>query len=42
MAEKAASEVLSLPMHPWLAEEEQTKVVKALTKVARYPEGGTR
>jgi len=29
-SEKAAGEVLSLPMHPWLTEEEQDKVVNAV------------
>ncbi|SCA58775.1 UDP-2-acetamido-2-deoxy-3-oxo-D-glucuronate aminotransferase [Chlamydiales bacterium SCGC AB-751-O23] len=32
-AEKAASEVLSLPMHPYLTEEDQSRVVKGLKEV---------
>jgi UDP-2-acetamido-2-deoxy-ribo-hexuluronate aminotransferase len=30
VAEKAANEVLSLPMHPWLTEKEQDLVVNAV------------
>lgn len=33
VAEKASQEVLSLPMHPWLTEEEQEKVVYAVKKI---------
>jgi UDP-2-acetamido-2-deoxy-ribo-hexuluronate aminotransferase len=32
VSEKAASEVLSLPMHPWLTIEEQDRVIDALQK----------
>jgi len=31
-AEKASREVISLPMHPFLSEEDQDKVVAAVTK----------
>lgn len=31
-AEQAANEVLSLPMHPWLTQEEQKKIASALKK----------
>lgn len=30
ISEKAASEVLSLPMHPWLTEKDQTMVINAI------------
>ncbi len=33
VAEKAASEVVSLPMHPWLTEEEQNKIIEAVHEV---------
>lgn len=32
-AEKAANEVLSLPMHPWLTEEEQNHIVNTVKQV---------
>lgn len=31
-SEKAANEVLSLPMHPWLTEEDQSRVIAAVKK----------
>lgn len=33
IAEKAANEVLSLPMHPWLTEEEQDHIVNAVKQI---------
>jgi UDP-2-acetamido-2-deoxy-ribo-hexuluronate aminotransferase len=36
VSEKAAKEVLSLPMHPWLTLEEQDNVVAALKKAMKY------
>ncbi|MCB1112477.1 MAG: DegT/DnrJ/EryC1/StrS family aminotransferase [Chlamydiales bacterium] len=34
IAEKAAKEVLSLPMHPWITEEEQDQVINAVKQYA--------
>lgn len=36
-SEKAAQEVLSLPMHPWLTEDEQDRVVEAIKEAALTP-----
>jgi UDP-2-acetamido-2-deoxy-ribo-hexuluronate aminotransferase len=35
VAEKAADEVLSLPLHPWMTDEEQARVIEVVLEVAR-------
>ncbi|MBS4167784.1 DegT/DnrJ/EryC1/StrS family aminotransferase [Parachlamydia sp. AcF125] len=37
VAEKMAEEVISLPMHPWLTEEEQIKIVNAVKEFCCIP-----
>jgi UDP-2-acetamido-2-deoxy-ribo-hexuluronate aminotransferase len=37
VAERAAREVLSLPMHPFLTEEDQDRVIEALARALRSP-----
>lgn len=37
-AEAASKEVLSLPMHPWLTEQEQEQIIGALREVAQAPQ----
>lgn len=36
-SEKAANQVISLPMHPWLSEEEQDKVIEAVQSFLLTP-----
>ncbi len=35
VAEKAAGDVLSLPLHPWMTDEEQAQVIEVVLKVAK-------
>jgi len=35
VAEKAAGDVLSLPLHPWMTDEEQAEVIEVVLKAAK-------